>query len=128
MARGATNSLSPEFLEETVTVRGATYKLRELSIGEYDELVAKATTTKTNGVGDETESVDNTLLLKLMVMKCAVDPKLTAETMSLLPMRVMLKINQTVNRMHYGDEPTTVAKNGTSPDTSDEEEPAKGNA
>jgi len=104
-------SLSPDFLEEEVTVRGTTFRLRELSIGDYDELVKKATTNQTNPLtGEETESIDNSLLLRLMVLKCSVEPKLTPEALANLPMRVVLKLNQTVNRMHYGDEPETVKK------------------
>ena len=123
MSRAA-SSLTPDFLEEEVTVRGSTFRLRELSIGEYDELVKKATQKQTNPMsGEETESIDNSLLLKLMVLKCSVDPKLTPETLAGLPMRVFLKLNQTVNRMHYGDEPETEKKS----DDAVEEEPAKGN-
>ncbi len=120
-----TQTLTPDFLEESVVIRGATFRLRELSIGDYDELVKKATTKKANIVtGEDEETIDNSLLLKLMVLKCAVDPHLTPETLAGLPMRAVLKLNQTVNRMHYGDEPeSTVEKNGTEP----EEEPAKGN-
>jgi hypothetical protein len=114
------STLTPEFLEEEVTVRGSTFKLRELSIGEYDELVKKATRTTVNAItGENEETIDNALLLKLMVLKCSVEPKLTPESLANLPMRVVLKLNQTVNRMHYGDEPDT-----KKPD--DGEEPAKG--
>lgn len=110
MAR-ATQSLSPDFLEEEVTVRGVTYRLRELSIGEYDEMVTKATRKESNPLtGEDNEIVDNALLLKLMVLRCCVEPKLSAETLAGLPMRVVLKLNQTVNRMHYGDEPLTDKK------------------
>jgi hypothetical protein len=103
MARTA--SLTPEFIEESVDVRGITFRLRELSIGEYDELVKKATRPQVNADGVEDEIIDNALLLRLMVLKCVVEPKLTPETLAGLPMRLTLKLNQTVNRMHYGDEP-----------------------
>ncbi|MEY2669081.1 MAG: hypothetical protein RJA59_1719 [Pseudomonadota bacterium] len=120
MPRAASNSLTPDFLEEEVTVRGTTFKLRELSIGDYDELVKKATQKQTNPLsGEETETIDNSLLLKLMVLKCSFDPKLTPEALANLPMRVVLKLNQTVNRMHYGDEPAEEKK-------VEEGEPAKG--
>lgn len=116
-------SLTPDFLEEEVIVRGTTFRLRELSIGDYDELVRKATTKQTNSLtGEETETIDNSLLLKFMVLKCSVVPKLTPEALANLPMRVVLKLNQTVNRMHYGDEPETEKKEEA------EEETAKGNA
>lgn len=124
MSRAASTSLTPDFLEESVTVRGTTFKLRELSIGEYDDQVRKATSRQMNPVtGTEDETIDNALLLKLMVIKCSVDPKLTPETLAALPMRVVLKLNQTVNRMHYGDEPESEK---TADD--DAEETPKGNA
>jgi len=117
-------SLTPDFLEEEVTVRGVTYRLRELSIGDYDELVKKATTKVANPLtGQDDETIDNSLLLKFMVLRCSVEPKLTPEALANLPMRVVLKLNQTVNRMHYGDEPETEKK----ADDAAEETP-KGNA
>jgi len=116
-------SLTPDFLEEEVTVRGMTFRLRELSIGDYDELVKKATRKESNPMtGEDAEIVDNALLLKLMVMRCSVEPKLTAEALGNLPMRVVLKLNQTVNRMHYGDEPET-----PKPEADSEEGTDKGN-
>jgi hypothetical protein len=45
MAR-ATASLTPDFLVEEVIVRGSPFRLRELSIGDYDELVRKAAEKK----------------------------------------------------------------------------------
>jgi hypothetical protein len=118
-------SLTPDFLEEEVIVRGSTFRLRELSIGDYDDLVKKATTKQSNPItGEETETIDNSVLLKMMVLKCSVAPKLNAESLANLPMRVVLKLNQTVNRMHYGDEPETEKKADDEP----EEETAKGNA
>lgn len=118
-------SLTPDFLEEEITVRGMTFRLRELSIGDYDELVKKATTKVTNlSTGQEDEIIDNSLLLKFMVLRCSVEPKLTPEALANLPMRVVLKLNQTVNRMHYGDEPETEKK----ADDAAEEGTAKGNA
>ena len=122
MARVA-QPLTPDFLEEEVSARGVTYRLRELSIGEYDELVRKATTKQTNALtGSDEEVIDNALLLKLMVLRCSVEPKLTAEILAGLPMRVVLKLNQTVNRMHYGDEPEK------KPDENAVEETPSGNA
>ena len=121
MSRAA-STITPNFLEEEVTVRGSTFHLRELSIGDYDELVKKATKSVTNPMtGEEDESIDNALLLKLMVLRCSFDPKLTPEVLAGLPMRVVLKLNQTVNRMHYGDEPETKASSAE-----EGEEPAKG--
>ena len=117
-------SLTPDFLEEEINIRGIPYRLRELSIGDYDELVKKASKPVTNlATGQEDEIIDNSLLLKLMVLRCSVEPKLTPESLANLPMRVVLKLNQTVNKMHYGDEPETEKK----ADDAAEETP-KGNA
>jgi hypothetical protein len=120
-----TQPLTPDFLEEEITIRGITYHLRELSIGEYDDLVTKATKKVTNPVtGEDVETIDNSVLLKMMVLKCSYDPKLTAETLASFPMRVVLKLNTTVNKMHYGDEPES-----KKPETADtDEETPKGNA
>ena len=118
-------SLTPDFLEEEINIRGIPYRLRELSIGDYDELVKKATTKVANPLtGQEDETIDNSLLLKFMVLRCSVEPKLTPETLANLPMRVVLKLNQTVNRMHYGDEPEKKAE----PADDAAEETPKGNA
>lgn len=97
---------TPDFLTEEVVIRGHKFVLQELSIGEYDELVQKATTTQTDPVtGREFEQTDNTLLLKMMVLKSCVDPKLTPEKLAALPMRVTLKLNAKVNEMHFSEEP-----------------------
>ena len=115
--------LNTDFTEEVVKIRDQEYRLRELSIGEYDELVKKSTTEHTNPMtGEEEERTDNQLLLKLMVLKCVVDPKISATDLASMPMRVVLKLNQTVNRMHYGDEPSEDIK----PDEEEEGE-KKGN-
>ena len=113
-----------DFNEEVVKIRDKDFRLRELSIGEYDDLIKLATTERTNSItGEEEEQTANQLLLKLMVLKCVVDPKLTAEKLASMPMRLVLKLNQAVNRMHYGDEPAVVTAEEES-----EDEDKKGNA
>ena len=129
MPRAAT-ALTPEFNEEVITLRGVEYRLRELSIGEYDGLVELATTKQTSPItGRDEEEVDNTALLKFMVLKCVIDPKLSAEKLAGLPMRAVLKLNQAVNRMHYGDEPEEAKKKDIAEDedTEEEKEEPKGN-
>jgi hypothetical protein len=92
--------------EKAINLRGTVYRFRELSIREYDDLVKKATTMKPNLMtGQEEEDVDSTLLLRFMVLKACIQPKLTQSALDELPMPVVLKLNQTVNLMHYGDEP-----------------------
>jgi hypothetical protein len=53
-----------------------------------------------------------------------IDPKLNAEKLAVMPMRVVLKLNQTVNKMHYGEEPSEDVK----PEEAGEEDDKKGNA
>lgn len=105
MSPRAGTALSPEFSELSIIIRGTKFRIRELSIGEYDDLVKKATKTQQNALGEEVENIDNTLLLRLMVLKSVIEPKLTPDVMASMPMRVVLKLNQTVNQLHYGDEP-----------------------
>jgi hypothetical protein len=88
-------TLSTEFREQTIEIRGVKYVLRELSATEYDDLVKIAT-----GPDDE---VDLTALLKLMMSKCLIDPKLSAEELGNKPYPVVRKLNETVNRLHFGD-------------------------
>ena len=128
----ATTALTPEFLEETVVARGVTYRYRELSIGEYDELLKKAIVRRKRpnpltGEEIEVEERDDTILLRLMIMKCAVDPRLGVEALGALPARVVFALGKAVNDMHYGDEPaSTPSANGSQPEESDEDT-AKGN-
>lgn len=120
-------TMTPDFNEEVVILRGVKYRLRELSIGEYNGLVELSTTQRENPItGMQEEEVDNTVLLRFMVLKSVIEPKLTAEKLAELPMRVVLKLNQTVNRMHYGDEPDEKEPAGATADEPEEEE-AKGN-
>jgi len=86
---------------KTATLRGTAYNLRELSIGEYDEAVQKATDTKQNALGEDVETTDRGRLLRFMVLKSS---GLTLKELAELPMPVVLKLNQLVNDMHYLDE------------------------
>lgn len=88
-------ALNDEFRQQTVEIRGVKYVLRELSAAEYDDAV-KITT----GPDDE---VDLTALLKLMMSKCLVEPKLTSEELGAKPYPVVRKLNDLVNRLHFGD-------------------------
>lgn len=124
---GRTNvskSLTPNFLEKDVVIRGTTFRLRELSAGEYDELQRKATVKTTNVLGEETEQQDDRMLLRLMLMKSVVEPRLTQEGLTNLPARVLFSLNRAVNELHFGAEP----ENTKSDDGGDAEEgAAKGN-
>jgi hypothetical protein len=118
------HALTLDSTEKTINVRGIEYRFRELTIGEYDDLTSKATSNRPNPVtGQDEEVIDRELLLRLMVMKSSVEPRINAEALSSLPMRVAFKFNQTVNEMHFGDEPEGEKKEDDEP-----EEESKGNA
>ena len=125
MAR-ASAALTDDFVEDEVTIRGKTYKFRELSIGDYDDLVKKATRTVPNPLtGQDDEQIDNALLLKLMVMKSSTEPKLTPEALANLPTRIAFALNTRVNRLHYGDPDEGIDKPKPGDDGEDE---SQGNA
>lgn len=97
---------------KTIEVRGQRFVIRELTIGEYDDLEKKATSKQPNPMNanaPEIEVTDRTQLLRLMVLKCVVEPRLTAQKLSELPMRVALALNNTVNEMHFPDEKSAQA-------------------
>jgi len=99
--------LAVEPKTKTVEIRGMRFTIRELTIGEYDELEKAATTKRPNPVnrdGPDIEVTDREQLLRLMVLKCVVDPRMTPKTLTELPMRVALTLNDVVNKMHFPDE------------------------
>lgn len=88
--------------------RGEVYKVTELPIGEYDEIVKKATRKQTvedpdTGAKQEIEVLDQQLQSRLMLMACIVEPKGVKVTE--LGTRLVVALNRIVNRLHYGDEP-----------------------
>jgi hypothetical protein len=100
-----------------VKIRGNVYTLRELTIGEYDACVAKATEKRTNPVTDrEEEVVNNTTLLRFMVEKSS---GMSVGKMSDLEMPVVLTLNKLVNDMHF---PDTEGKDKLWEDVEDEDE------
>lgn len=110
----AAGKLTVEFEEKAVEVRGRVYRFRELTANEYDEIIKLAT--------DENDNADLATVLKLMVIKCCVDPKLTDVTFGELPMPVSRQLTSTVNRMHFSDvmpkEVDADSPNGSTPATS----------
>lgn len=100
-----TPTTGPTFEEKTVTVRGTTYRLRELDSSSYDKLLKQATLT-----GDDP---DVTLLLRLMVVKSLVEPQLSGDALGELPYRVVRTLTEAVSDLHFGAETpeTEQAKN-----------------
>lgn len=117
----AAPKMTTEFTEKTLTLRGKPYVIRELSIGEYDDVVRKATDTKKDGLGEDIEVVDNARLLRLMVLKSLQSPKVSLDQFSELPARIVFALNNAVNAMHRAED-LEVA------DAPEDEGEAKGNA
>lgn len=94
--------LTDEFRTSEIVVRGTTYKLRELSAAEYDDILKLATGAD--------ESADLSAVLKLMALKSIVEPKITAEELAAKPYTVYAKLLGAVNRLHFSadedEEPT----------------------
>jgi len=108
----------------TVEIRGQKFTFRELEIGEYDKLVKQASHQEADADGISQEVTDNTLLLRLMVLKSCASPKLTDSTLSGYGYRMYRSIARIVNELHYGDEP--IKEIGDDEESSAEETP-KGN-
>jgi hypothetical protein len=84
-----------------VRIRGVVYTLRELTIGEYDECVTKATEKRTNPLTErEEEFVNQTTLLRHMVAKSS---GISIGKQADLEMPVVLTLNKLVNDMHFPD-------------------------
>jgi hypothetical protein len=104
------------------TIRGVTYTVSELPMDRYDELLEKSTKKTRNEItGEAEEEIDQTLLLRLMVMD-SVRPKI--DSVSKLGVRHYRAITRLVNELHYGDEPVTRLAEGA-PEAG--EETPKGN-
>lgn len=126
-------SMSAEPRIKIIEIKGAgRFKIRELTIGEYDDLEKKATTKRPNPVnadGPEIEVTDRSQLLKFMVLKCLVEPRLNAQALSELPMHVALALNNTVNKMHFPDEEDAradIVEIDDEPEAEEEKEEEKG--
>lgn len=101
------SNLSADPPVKHIKIRGVDFRIRELTIGEYDDLEKKATSERPNPVnpdGPSIEVVDRQQLLRMMVLKCVVEPHLTASKFADLPARVALGLNDYVNKMHFPDE------------------------
>lgn len=87
----STPKVSEEFRTEEVTIRGVTYKMRELSANEYDAILKVA-----SGPDD---NADLATVLKMMADKSLIDP--IGVDLGSKPYPVYSKILQTVNKLHF---------------------------
>lgn len=92
------NNVTDEFRTEEVVIRGVTYKFREISANEYDEILKIA-----SGPDDQ---ADLATVLKMMTVKSLVEPVLLPDQLGEKPYPVYNKILQTVNRLHFSVDAT----------------------
>lgn len=95
------SSGQPAFEEAELEVGGITYRVRELSAGEYDECLTIATQSD----GD----VDMVMMVKLMLIKGIVEPSLNDTKLSALPYKTSRSLKRAISQLHWGDEQETVA-------------------
>ena len=109
------SSIEPEFVESEVTIGKITYRLRELTAGEYDECLTIATRD------DEEGSVDMVMMAKLMLIKGIVDPPLKDNQLAALPYRTSRELRRAITQLHWGED----EQQETLPaESEDEEKPA----
>ena len=88
--------------------RGEVYLVRELPIGEYDDIVKKATSKQAvvdpdTGVSNDVDILDQNLQSRLMLKECLVEPK--SIDVKKLGTRLTVALNRAINELHYGNEP-----------------------
>jgi hypothetical protein len=106
------SSLTEDFLEETITLRGTTYTFRELTGAQYEEFVKLCE-------GPDGSS-DLSAVLKLMIPASMTEPKLTIDQIVAKPLPVYNALAGIVNRLHFRSEQDEGRK---APEEGDEEKP-----
>ena len=101
---------SPDFLTKVVTFRGVEYTVRELSIGEFDDITEQATVKRTirdaDGNETEVEQLDGQLQARLM-MKACVTPSISAGKIGV---RLYGGLNRAIQELHFSPEPDETKK------------------
>lgn len=98
-AAPSVESLDGEFKVRRVTMRGVTYVLTELPADEYEKCLQAATETV-----DGRDRINNGTLLKLMMDKALVEPKITAAAVFKKPYPVVRALNDIIDELHYTPE------------------------
>lgn len=93
MATGVTDL----FRTTNVDLGGTEYKLRELSVKENDVCVAAA--RQPDG------TFDGRIMMRFMVLKSVIDPKITDTDISALPQRLYLRLCDIVSDLNADDVP-----------------------
>jgi hypothetical protein len=92
------------FSEKSITIDETEYKFKELSVGENDFCA--------DGSKNEKGDIDGRKMMRLMVVKSSVEPKLTLEDIADVPNRIYLKFCEVVNDLNMPDEDETDEGNG----------------
>lgn len=128
-ADGALTGFTDGLAWERHQFRGVMYKVSELEIGDYDDIVKKATrkekrTNDDTGATEEVEILDQQLQSRLMLKACIVEP--AKVDIPKLGTRLTVALNRIVNTLHYGEEPDEL-KPPKKADDDDGEEKKPGN-
>jgi hypothetical protein len=118
---------SPTAADAKVEIRGVRYEFRELTISEYDKLMKQATREEVDDDGETQEMTDSSLLLRLLILKSCVSPKITADDLNQIPTRIYRSIARVVNDLHYAEEPVKQIKDEDEVAADPTEETPKGN-
>lgn len=86
-------SMDGEFRVVTATIRGVKYVIRELPADDYEKCLKSAT--------GENRQIDNQVMLRLMLDKALVEPKITAAELWKKPFPIVRKLNDIVDELHY---------------------------
>lgn len=77
------------------TIAGRAYRFRELSVEENDECSDQAK--------DEHGLINGRIMMRLMIVTSALEPKITPDLLAKMPQRVYLKICDLVNSLNDPD-------------------------
>lgn len=96
-------SFNFKFAEKDITIGEQVFTFRELSVADNDFCAEAAR--------DEKGEIDGRKMMRLMIAKSAVDPKLSLEELLTLPNRAYLRFAEAVNDLNAPDEDEDEAKN-----------------
>lgn len=96
-------SFSFKFAEKEIKIGEQVFTFRELSVADND-FCAEASR-------DEKGEIDPRKMMRLMIAKSAVEPKLTLEDLLGVPNRAYLRFAEAVNDLNAPDEDEDEAKN-----------------
>lgn len=91
------------FAEKEIEYEGQKFKFRELSVAENDYCADAAR--------DEKGTIDARRMMRIMIAKSVVDPKITVDDLAEIPNRAYLKFAEIVNDLNSPAEDEEDAKN-----------------